>query len=480
MRKDIFVGRKSEIDYFKGFLKKKSASLIVVKGRRRIGKSRLIQEFSKGIRQLNFMGLPPDEAMTAQSQRDEFVRQLSTQIGIPGIVQLNDWGDIFSWLADQVKHGRVLISLDEISWMGSMDPTFLGKLKTVWDTKLKQNDQLILILCGSVSSWIEKNILASTGFYGRISWVLNLRELTLLDSCSLMQNKGFHGSPQEVFNILSVTGGIPWYLEQLQQNDSSTSFITRQCFTPGGVLVSDFERIFNDLFKQQNLIYQRIVEILVDGPLELQDIKHQLGYSRSGRLSQYISHLIDAGFISRHFAWSFKTQKQGNISQYRLSDNYLRFYLKYIQPRLTQIMERVTLTPNMSLKNLPGWNSIMGLQFENLVLNNRNLVLKALNILPENVMADNPYLQTATKHRRGCQVDYLIQTHLNVLYVCEIKMTQNEVTSKVIKEVQDKIKTLLIPRGYSCIPVLIHVGEVSDAVIGADYFKAVIDFRGYI
>lgn len=476
---DQFIGRQAEIRTFKNLLKKKSASLAVIKGRRRIGKSRLISEFCKGHRTLNFMGLPPDESTTALTQRKEFVRVLAEHMGISkDTITSDDWSDLFNLLASQTNQGRLIIVLDEISWMGSKDKTFLGKLKTLWDQKFKLNPELILILCGSVSSWIEDNILANTGFYGRISWTLNLQELPLHDCHQFINERGFHGSAQEEINLLSVTGGIPWYLEQIQQNDTVSSFTNKQCFTQGGVLVKDFDRIFSDLFKQRNKIYQRIVKTLVGGALDFDQIRLKLGYKKSGRLSTYLSHLIDAGFISRHFSWNFKTGENLSSSQYRLSDNYVRFYLKYIAPKQAQIQSN-NISSVQTVK-LPNWHSIMGLQFENLVLKNRQLILQELNIDPNDIVNDSPYFQTTTKNRQGCQIDYLIQTRFNVLYVCELKITQNEIKSSVTKEVQNKIEALKLPTGFSCIPILIHVGIVNNAVIDKNYFKSIIDFTGFI
>ncbi len=119
-----------------------------------------------------FTGTPPSRKTTAQLQRDEFVRQLSRS-GIPSI-HPDDWGNMFWHLSKHTERGRVLIVFDEISWMVSKDSEFLGILKNSWDMYLSKNPQLILILCGSISSWIEENILSNTGFVGRITIDLGL------------------------------------------------------------------------------------------------------------------------------------------------------------------------------------------------------------------------------------------------------------------------------------------------------------------
>ncbi len=108
-------------------------------------------------------------------------------------------------LAKQCAHGRVVITLDEISWMADDDPTFLGKLKSVWDLHFSNNNELILILCGSVSSWIDKEILSSTGYLGRPSLHMTIKELPMPDCNKFWGNTRNNISSYEKFKILSLT-----------------------------------------------------------------------------------------------------------------------------------------------------------------------------------------------------------------------------------------------------------------------------------
>ena len=127
-----FYGRNKEITRLRSLLKKNTASLVVIKGRRRIGKSRLADEFGKDRKTLNFDGLPPGDGVTAQDEREYFTKQLEINIGLRGI-RADDWADLLYNLANHTKDEQTLIILDEINWMGSKDLTFLGKLKSAWD-----------------------------------------------------------------------------------------------------------------------------------------------------------------------------------------------------------------------------------------------------------------------------------------------------------------------------------------------------------
>ena len=134
-----FIGRKKEIEILNRFIQKETASLVVVRGRRRIGKSRLIEEFSKQFKHYSFSGIAPTQKTTKQSQLDEFSSQFGNQ-GFPK-VKADNWNELFWLLADQTKNGRIVILFDEISWMGSKDPEFLSKLKNIWDQNFKKNSK---------------------------------------------------------------------------------------------------------------------------------------------------------------------------------------------------------------------------------------------------------------------------------------------------------------------------------------------------
>jgi hypothetical protein len=473
MKKTPFTGRAEELKRLRLLMQKVSASLVVIHGRRRIGKSRLIEEFAKNVQFLRFSGLPPTVESTQQTQRDEFARQLSTQTGIEPS-QTKDWGGLLSLLASATRQGRVIILLDEISWMGSKDPQFLGKLKNIWDMEFKQNPELILILCGSVSSWIEKNILQSTGFMGRISLTLFMQELQLLECDQLLNAIGFRGSDYDRFKILSITGGVPRYLEEINPSLPAEANIENLAFNPSGMLFREFKDIFSDLFSRRKRGYQKIVESLASGSKAMVEIAKQTGMSSSTYLNQCLQDLKTLGFIQEDIAWEFKKAKEIKISRFRLSDNYLRFYLKCILPNNNKIV-RNQFNP-FSSTQVAAWDTIMGLQFENLVLANRNLLWKHLPFRAEDIANDNPYFQRTFKRKKGCQIDYLVQTRYNNLFVCEIKFSKDPIGGEVITDVKEKISCLVVPRGYSCWPVLIHVNGVSGAVRESGYFSQIIDF----
>ena len=209
----------------------------------------------------------------------------------------------------------------------------------------------------------------------------------------------------------------------------------------------------------------------MNGSKEQNELSAELNISQTGAFSEQLNALESAGFIKRDYIWNISSEKS-SLSKYRLRDNYLRFYLKYIEPKKSLIEQNIY--DSAHLENLPQWNTIMGLQFENLVLNNLPSIIKRLNIAPETIVSAAPYLQNKTKRQQGVQIDLLIHTQ-HTIYICEIKF-RKKITTSIIDDVAEKIKRIKIPDNLSVRPVLIYQGTVSDTITKSNYFTDLIHF----
>ncbi len=466
----MFIGRKFELEQLKNLLKKQSASLVILRGRRRVGKSRLIEQFAKNCQFIQIAGVAPTAITTLQLQIDQFMSQVREYFEIEKKDYLT-WHAAFYALAQQVQVGRVVILLDEISWMGSCDESFLGQLKNAWDHQFSKNSQLILVLCGSVSTWIKKEIINSAAFLGRPSFNLMLQELSLKESFLFLNHD--HLSAFEKLKILAVTGGIPRYLELINPALPAEVNIKNLLFIPNAPLIYEYDRIFNDIFGKKSEIYRSIIECLVMGSKTQKEILQYIEKIKGGDISLYLEDLVESGFVHRDFTNNIKTQRWSSKSKYRLKDNFLRFYLKFVSNYLLQIEAGFYKEKNLSV--FPEWGIFLGLQFENLILNNVKLVMEKLDIDPMTITFFGPYFQQKTNKLVGCQIDLLLQTRMKLLYVCEIKFSKNPIGTEVISDVKEKIKRMPIPKGYSVLPVLIHVNGISDALEDAQFFPYILD-----
>jgi len=456
----VLWGREEELNELTGLLSKKVASLVVVTGRRRIGKSSLVQFFGKKYfkNYFEFSGLAPHEKQTNQDQLNHFASQFSEQIKLPGL-NFKDWNEAFTALNSQIKEKTTptFIFLDEISWMGAHDPDFPGKLKVAWDTKFKNKSKLILVVCGSVTAWIENNILKRSDFVGRVSLELRLKEIPLKDIHHFWGSRYKRVSPKEKIKILLVTGGVPRYLEEIRPNLSADQDIARLCFKRSGFLFNEFEKIFNEIFQKKSSLYLKLVRSLVDKHLSAVEISKKTGYPQNNDLSEALLVLELSGFLSRDYIF-IPTGKKTKISRYRLKDNYLRFYLKYIEPIRDKI-EQIQI-PIQNVDHLSHWNAIAGIQFENLVLNNLPEIIQKLDLSPSSIISASPYIQRKkTRNKGACQIDLLIVCKHKTLYLCEIKF-RHSINLSIINEVQRKMDVLENSKSYSIRPVLIYAGNI--------------------
>jgi len=457
-----FVGRTEILNRLERLWQKRTPSLVTCRGRRRIGKSTLIEEFARRTADtfISLDGQAPGDGIDNRVQLRSFVEQLATQTTAPD-VKVENWLQAFRLLDNALpKDGRTVVLLDEISWMGGYDKTFVGTLKIAWDKLFKKHDNVVVVLCGSVSSWIAENILESTGFAGRDSLDLVIDELPLLDCLAFWGESVGRVSLAEKLDYLSVTGGVPKYLEEMNPSLSAAENIRELCFTPEGMLFRDFEQIFSRMFGSKYEDRRRIVEAVAYGAKTPTEIAAALGVERNGHLVDHLDDLVLAGFLSKDENLNPATGKMGRISRYRLRDNYLRFYLHHIVPSAHEIKAGNFRFAGMD--ELKGWATIRGLQFENLVVANYRSLLPILGIAGATIKSAAPYRRGAGDGAKGVQVDLLIQTE-NAAYVVEIKR-QDRIREEVADEMAEKVRRLGFPANMSIRTALVYDGALAPSL----------------
>lgn len=475
-----FIGRKDLLDDLESLWRKRTSSIVACRGRRRIGKSTLIREFARRTAEtyIEIEGLAPQQErrMTNQDQLDNFMRTLSVQCGRE-MGGATDWQTAFARLDTLIDdQKRTVVMLDEISWMGDDDPNFPGILRNAWETYFHRHDSLVVVVCGSVSAWISKNILGDTGFAGRFSRDYVIPELTLKECACFWGDRLERISSREIFDVLSVTGGVPRYLEEVDPGLSAEENVRRMCFLPNGELYRDFETIFNPIYGKDYEIKVEVLKALAHGPKTGTELAEELGAGRNGRFSLLLKDLEEGGFITPDQGKNPETGAETRIAKYRLRDNYTRFYLRYVLPHKEEI--RRGSFKCASLELLPEWEAVRGLQFENLIVNNFSEVIPHLGLGNSIVLSATPYRnmrKRAGQKTRGVQIDLLVQTQTTA-YVVEIKR-KNHIGAEVEDEVRQKIKRLPLREGVTARAALVYDGDLAPSVVGRGYFDAIIPAR---
>ena len=474
----LFFGRQDLIAQLDGLWAKRVPSLVTCRGRRRVGKSTLIEEFARrsGAAFVKLDGLRPKNGLTDDDERTFFAAKLESQVR-GRIAPPANWYEAFARLGKCIDdRRRTVILLDEISWMAYYSRSFPEVLKSAWDDVFKKHPKLILVLCGSVSHWITKNIIENNAYVGRRSLDMVVPELPLTECVKFWGNRATHTDPREIIDVLSVTGGIPRYLEEINPSLTAEENIRRLCFAPQSLLRMEFDDMFNDVVTAKQNFAARVLRTFVDGPKSGAEVARLLGVGTGGDVTSALSMLGASGFLAEECTRNPETGEPARERRFRLRDNYTRFYLKFIEPYKEVIDEGAFLLS--SLSELEGLDTVMGLAFENLVVNNYRDILPLLHLNGALVTAAGPYRRRAAKSARGkpgVQVDLLLQTRRS-LWLIEVKR-RKEIGREIETEMDRKVSALSRPEGVSSKTALVYDGHLSPLVAADGYFDAIVPFR---
>lgn len=479
--RESFFGRQDLIAQLDELWAKRVPSLVTCRGRRRVGKSTLIEEFARrsGALFLKLDGLRPKEGLTDEDERAFFSAKLKSQV--KGVVTTPDnWYEAFVRLGKCIDdRRRTVVLLDEISWMAYYSPSFPEVLKSAWDDVFKKHRKLILVLCGSVSHWITKSIIENSAYVGRRSLDMVVPELPLAECVKFWGDKAERIDAREIIDVLSVTGGIPRYLEEVNPSLSAEENIRRLCFAPRSLLRMEFDDMFNDVVTAKQKFAARVLRTFVDGPKSGAEVAKLLGVGTGGDVSSALRVLQESGFLAEECIRNPETGELARERRFRLRDNYTRFYLKFIEPYKEVIDEGAFRFS--TLAELDGINAVLGLAFENLVVNNYRDVLPLLNLSGTLITAAGPYRRRTAKSARGkpgVQIDLMLQTRRS-LWIVEVKR-KREIDREIESEVDRKVKAMTRPEGVSVKTALVYDGHLSPLVSSDGYFDALVPFRRLI
>lgn len=462
----MFFGRTPEIRTMEERLASRQAELVVIYGRRRIGKSELLKNFVKHKKHLYF------EALEKGGQKEQirhFLFQLSEQIKEPRY-EANSWREVFEILTPLIQEENWVVVFDEFPWMASKKTKLVSLLKFYWDQKWKSNSRLMLILCGSVASFMVKHIIHSQALHNRKTLEMRLDHLPLSDIRLFFKNRSLH----EIAQTAMLVGGVPKYLEMWNRHQSVKVNLNNLFFKRDGFFVNELETLFKEQF-QALKYYEAIVRALSLQGLSLTQIGEAVSFASGGALKKYLSNLEMAGFIREEKSVSFTGKVRDKTRKYCLDDPFLRSYFRLIEPHRQKIQRNLKGDLAESILG-EVMNSFFGQAFDWLVYRSLDKLLDLLGIPLGDIKDYGPYFRQNPRGKLkkvGVQIDLVLIRKDHCVTLIENKFSQNKIGSSILDEVQNKIDALHLPKHFSVEKVLIAANGTTEGVLSAGYFDRV-------
>ena len=417
------VGRKQETEELLNLYHRRQAQLVAVYGRRRVGKTYLVRELFKDKFVFHHTGVSPLELRDANQLEAQLTAFNSSLIrfGAQSVARPKDWPEAFARLIaliDNVDKGkRAVVFIDEIPWMDTPRSGFMTAFEHFWNGWGAGQDNLLLIVCGSASSWIQDNLINSYGgLYDRVNAEIQLSPFTLHETEKLLQMQEVSLSRYDILQLYMATGGIPMYLSYVQPGFSLAQIIDRLFFNRKAKLKNEFERLFNSIFRSPEQ-YMAIVRLLAkrQGGFSREEISQQTDIPSGKGLSEILRALEASDFIEYYKPFENNKRKK----QYRLIDPFCLFYLDQVEGK-----ERGE-NYWRDHENLPQLHAWRGRAFENACLSHVEQIKSAMGV--GGVGSENAaWTIQGREGQRGMQIDLVISRSDRVVNVCEMKFVNTE------------------------------------------------------
>ena len=321
----MFIGREAELKFLQDKFDNENGQLVVLYGRRRVGKTETLREFCKG-KQHVFYSCTQS---TDKVQLSKFSKHILKE-DIPAkqyISEFADWESAFRAVLDfPFGDQKKLLIIDEFPYMCKGNKSIPSVLQNLWDAELKDKN-IMIVLCGSAMSFIEKELLAEKNpLYGRATGIYKMTEMGFYDAVKFFPNY----SDKDKVLAYSILGGIPHYLRQFSSKLSLAENIKRNILTKGSVLYSEVDFLLHQELRETP-IYNSIIEAVALGNTKLNDISQKSLVEDTSKTSVYLKNLIELGIVEREFSVDSKSKEKANSNRgtYRLTDNFFRFWYAF-------------------------------------------------------------------------------------------------------------------------------------------------------
>lgn len=466
------IGRKKEIAELNRAYESGRAEFVAVYGRRRVGKTFLINEVLRDNMTFHHTGLSPYDRkrkVTLRDQLQNFHFSLIRQ-GMEGAEPPRSWMEAFfrleQFLEQQDNGTRQIVFIDELPWMDTPRSGFLTALEGFWNGWACSRHNLCLVVCGSATSWMLDNLINNKGgLYGRLTCEMHLHPFNLHECEEFFLSRGIKMSPYNIAQAYMILGGIPYYLDYFNSSMSLAQNIDALFFSRRAKLGDEFNRLFHSVFDHADTC-MNIVRFLGKrhSGFTRDEIAQKLGISANGDFTKILKALIGSEVVTTYMP--FGSSLRG-VLHYKLADCFCWFWLHFKEHR--HIEETDYWMHHLKESEIAAWR---GIAFEEVCMQHTDQIKHALQIAGVS-SHESSFILHGDDGQEGMQIDLIIDRADDVVNVCEMKFCKSEfiVTKSYSEKIARRIETLeqifpsktFHPTIVSAVPV--HRNEYSDVFL---------------
>ena len=325
----LFVDRESEMETLQREYDREGSSLVIVYGRRRVGKTTLISEFIKDKRALFFLASEESEIQN----RNDFKEKTADFLGsdLMKHSEVKSWEVLFKAIGDTAFESKPVIIIDEFQYIGKSNPAFPSVFQRIWEETLKSKSVMV-ILCGSLISMMESQTLSyNSPLYGRRTAQIRLGQIPFRYYHHFFPNK----NRRELIEMYSITGGVPKYIELFSETCDIYKSIETCVLNRSGYLYDEPHFLLQQEVSEIGS-YFSIIRAIAAGNSKLSAISAILEIKATG-LTKYLKTLIDLDILEREVPVTEENPEKSKRGLYKIKDNYIRFWFAFVYPNMSFI-----------------------------------------------------------------------------------------------------------------------------------------------
>jgi hypothetical protein len=462
-----FIGREFERNKIDKIKSAKNSAILIVYGRRRIGKTELVEQ---SFRERNLLKFEGKEKQSESSQMKHVLNELSKYAQEPLLqkIKASHWQEVFEIIHRYTEQGQWTIYFEEVQWLANYKDNFISDLKYAWDNYFRYNNELIVILCGSAPSFMINHVAHSKALYNRSQYEIALEQFTLTETKAYLKNR----SHQEIMDAYLTVGGIPLYLEKLTSNSSVFLSLCENAFTKKSFFSEEYESIFISSMSA-NPHYKKIIEFLSKRRYATRmAITKHLKVSSGSNITAILTDLETCGFIGKYTPYNLAEDSM--LSRYAIDDCYLQFCNKFIKPIKKEIDAGQFNKDPSSAINVDTYLKWLGFAFERYCRKYHYTIAKILGFSGIKYRSGTYYNRTTSRDDPNFQIDLLFDREDKVITICEIRYTKLPVSLSVVNEFEKKLEKFKNLKNKTIHRVLIAANGATETLKQYAYFDRVV------